>query len=75
MNKDARKALDKLGMNIEEYVRVAGLPVAYMQFVEIARELDKENLKVLVFDEPTAVLTENEAAQKLLESMRKRIAC
>ncbi|MDW7671308.1 MAG: sugar ABC transporter ATP-binding protein [Bacillota bacterium] len=70
MNKDARKALDKLGMNIEEYVRVAGLPVAYMQFIEIARELDKENLKVLVFDEPTAVLTENEA-ERLLESMRK----
>ena len=69
MNKDARKALDKLGLNVEEYVRVAGLPVAYMQFVEIARELDKENLKVLVFDEPTAVLTENEA-QRLLESMR-----
>ncbi|SMP44791.1 sugar ABC transporter ATP-binding protein [Anoxynatronum buryatiense] len=70
MNKDARAALDKLGMNVEEWVRVAGLPVGFMQFVEIARELDKENLKVLVFDEPTAVLTENEA-QKLLASMRK----
>ncbi|HZH92966.1 MAG TPA: sugar ABC transporter ATP-binding protein [Tissierellaceae bacterium] len=69
MNKDARKALDKLGMNVEEWVKVAGLPVSYMQFVEIARELDKENLKVLVFDEPTAVLTESDA-DKLLESMR-----
>ncbi len=70
MNKDARKALDKIGMNVEEWVKIAGLPVAFMQFVEIARELDKENLKVLVFDEPTAVLTENEA-QKLLESMKQ----
>lgn len=70
MNKDARTALDKLGMNVEEWVRVAGLPVGFMQFVEIARELDKQNLKVLVFDEPTAVLTENEA-QKLLASMKK----
>ena len=70
MNKDARKALDKLGLNVEEWVKIAGLPVGFMQFVEIARELDKENLKVLVFDEPTAVLTENEA-QKLLASMKQ----
>ncbi len=69
MNKDARKALDKLGLNIEEWVKVAGLPVSFMQFVEIARELDKENLKVLVFDEPTAVLTETDA-DRLLETMR-----
>ncbi|WP_422487332.1 sugar ABC transporter ATP-binding protein [Gudongella sp. DL1XJH-153] len=69
MNKDARKALDKLGMNVEEWVKVAGLPVSFMQFVEIARELDKENLKVLVFDEPTAVLTESDA-DRLLETMR-----
>lgn len=69
MNNDARKALDKLGLNVEEWVKVAGLPVSFMQFVEIARELDKENLKVLVFDEPTAVLTESDA-DRLLESMR-----
>lgn len=61
MNNDARKALDRLNINIEEYVTVAGLPVGYMQFTEIAREIDKTNLKILVFDEPTAVLTESEA--------------
>ena len=66
---DARSALDSIGMGIEEHVRVAGLPVGYMQFVEIAREIDKDNIKLLVFDEPTAVLTENEANQ-LLEAMK-----
>lgn len=70
MNKDARKALDTLGMDIEEWVKVAGLPVGYMQFIEIAREIDKENIKVLVFDEPTAVLTESEA-DNLLDAMKK----
>jgi len=65
MNADARRALDTIGMDIAEYARVAGLPVGYMQFVEIAREIDKENIKLLVFDEPTAVLTESEAAQLL----------
>ena len=63
MSRDARKALDSVGMSIDEYTRVAGLPVGYMQFVEIAREIDKTGVKLLVFDEPTAVLTESEAEQ------------
>ena len=58
MNSDARKALDIMGMSIEEYTLVAGLPVGHMQFIEIAREIDKTGIKLLVFDEPTAVLTE-----------------
>ncbi|HHT41828.1 MAG TPA: sugar ABC transporter ATP-binding protein [Firmicutes bacterium] len=65
MAQDTRTALDKLGMTIDEWVPVAGLPVGYLQFVEIAREIDKENLQLLVLDEPTAVLTESEAEQFL----------
>lgn len=72
MTKDARQALDRIGMDIEEYVKVAGLPIGYKQFVEIAREIDKRGIKLLVFDEPTAVLTESEA-ERLLGIM-KRIA-
>ncbi|MFR5601862.1 MAG: sugar ABC transporter ATP-binding protein [Lachnospiraceae bacterium] len=69
MAKDARKALDTIGLQIEEYTKVAGLPVGYMQFIEIAREIDKTGIQILVFDEPTAVLTESEAA-RLLEAMK-----
>ena len=69
MAKDARKALKTIGLQIEEYVKVAGLPVGYMQFIEIAREIDKTGIRLLVFDEPTAVLTESEA-DRLLEAMR-----
>ena len=69
MNRDARKALDKLEIGIDEYAKVEGLPVGYMQFIEIAREIDKKNLKLLVFDEPTAVLTESEA-ENLIRAMR-----
>lgn len=69
MAKDARKALKTIGLQIEDYVKVAGLPVGYMQFIEIAREIDKTGLRLLVFDEPTAVLTESEAG-RLLEVMR-----
>ena len=68
MNSDARKALDTVGMGIEEYTKVAGLPVGHMQFIEIAREIDKTGVKLLVFDEPTAVLTETET-QHLLASI------
>lgn len=71
MNQDARAALDNIGLDISETTKVAGLPVGYMQFVEIAREIDKENIKLLVFDEPTAVLTESEADQllKVMQSL------
>ncbi|MDO5734749.1 MAG: sugar ABC transporter ATP-binding protein [Eubacteriales bacterium] len=70
MSSDARVALDRLEMNIDEFVQVAGLPVGYMQFIEIAREIDKKNIKLLVFDEPTAVLTESEALN-LMDAMKK----
>ncbi len=70
MNKDARKSLDVLGMDVGEWVKVAGLPVGHMQFVEIAREIDKKGIKLLVFDEPTAVLTESEASN-LIDAMKR----
>jgi simple sugar transport system ATP-binding protein len=70
MAKDARKALKSLDLGIDEWAKVAGLPVGHMQFIEIAREIDKSNLKVLVFDEPTAVLAESEA-ENLLTAIRK----
>ena len=73
MRKDSQKALQTLGMNVDDWLPVAGMPVGYMQFVEIAREIDKENMKLLVFDEPTAVLAESEA-DKLLDAMKKLAA-
>lgn len=72
MKKDARLALDSVGMKINEDELVSTLPIGHMQFIEIAREIDKTGMKVLVFDEPTAVLTESEAAQ--LISVMKSIA-
>ncbi|MDI9521348.1 MAG: sugar ABC transporter ATP-binding protein [Bacillota bacterium] len=72
MARDARAALDSVGVDIPEDTLVRTLPVGYMQFVEIAREIDKTGVKLLVFDEPTAVLTESEADQ--LISVMKSIA-
>ncbi len=61
MSKDAQIALNKIGIKISESELIRNLPVGHMQFVEIAREIDKSGVKLLVFDEPTAVLTESEA--------------
>ena len=70
MGQDARLALDRLEMGIEEFTLVQGLPIGFMQFVEIAREIDKTNMQLLVLDEPTAVLTESEA-EYLLKAVRR----
>ncbi|MDL2205729.1 sugar ABC transporter ATP-binding protein [Eubacteriales bacterium OttesenSCG-928-N13] len=73
MRKDARKALDSVGMQgLDEFMPVAGMAVGHKQFIEIAREIDKTGIRLLVFDEPTAVLTESEAEQ--LIGVMKNIA-
>ena len=73
MGEDSRRALDKLGLAIDENTFVSRLPVGYMQFVEIAREIDKKNARLIVFDEPTAVLAESEA-DHLLTAMKRLAA-
>jgi simple sugar transport system ATP-binding protein len=72
MGSDTRRALDKIEMGIDEWLPLAGMPVGYRQFVEIAREIDKADLSLLVLDEPTAVLTETEASRLL--SVLKKLA-
>ncbi|MDR3231420.1 MAG: sugar ABC transporter ATP-binding protein [Synergistaceae bacterium] len=69
MKRDVRAALSSLSTSIDEMTPVRDLPVGHMQFVEIARELDKSKVRLLVLDEPTAVLTESEA-ETLLAAMR-----
>lgn len=70
IGREARASLDRLGMDIRTETIAGRLPVGHMQFVEIAREIDKKNLRLLVLDEPTAVLTESEA-ETLLACVRQ----
>ena len=69
MRTQAAEAIDKMGVHIDQNMVISNMPVGHMQFTEIARELSKDNLKLLILDEPTAVLTEKEAV-KLLDSIR-----
>ena len=73
MNLSALEVFELLGVNLAPDMLVADMPVGHKQFVEIAREVDRENVKVLIFDEPTAVLTETEA-QILIGALKKLAA-
>ena len=69
MDEVATKAIEKMGVSIDKDMMISSMPVGHRQFTEIARELSKDQLKLLILDEPTAVLTEKEA-ESLLESIR-----
>ncbi len=70
LKSDAADILEKLGFgNIDPSKRVGELSVAYQQVVEICKNLST-NAKVLVLDEPTAVLTFSEI-EKLFSLIRK----
>ncbi len=62
-------AIEKMGVKIDGAMVIHDMPVGHKQFTEIARELSKYQLKLLILDEPTAVLTEKEA-EALLASIR-----
>lgn len=66
----AKEQLDKLGFgDIDPGVKVGTLSVAYQQVVEICKCLTR-NARILVLDEPTAVLTFTEI-EKLFEVVNK----
>ena len=69
MDRIAEESIEKMGVHIDRNMVISEMPVGHKQFTEIARELSKENMKILILDEPTAVLTEKEA-EALLDSIR-----
>lgn len=70
MEAETRDALSKIHLNVSETTRVGSMSVGIKQFVEIAREIDKKNIKLIVFDEPTAVLTDLES-KWLLDTIKE----
>lgn len=75
MTEISEKAIGRLAVTLDPEMLVSQMPVGHKQFTEIARELSKEatdvaeGIKLLVLDEPTAVLSEQEA-DSLLKAMR-----
>ena len=60
LNRRARDLLNRLGFDIDPRRAVGDLAVAHQQVVEIAKALSQE-VRVIVFDEPTAVLSTRDA--------------
>jgi ribose transport system ATP-binding protein len=59
MNEEAKKLLESLGQSISPTALVCSLKTAQKQMVEIAKAISF-NVKVMIMDEPTAMLTSKE---------------
>ena len=69
LRRRAGELIDRLGFEIDPSRRVGSLAVAHQQVVEIAKALSRK-LKIIVFDEPTAVLSTQDA-ERLHAIIRK----
>lgn len=57
---ETKKVLARLEHPLNPYTLVGDLRVGQQQMIEIARNLVQENLKILIMDEPTSSLSEQE---------------
>ena len=62
MNSEAKIVLEKLGLDIDPSIEVRDLNASLQQLVSIARALVRKP-KILILDEPTASLTEEETSK------------
>ena len=69
MYKDTKKIFEDLEINIDPRIKVEKLSVSQMQMLEIAKAVSYKS-KVLILDEPTSSLTENEV-NHLFKIVRK----
>ena len=60
MEAEAAKILGDLKIDIDPRQTVGDLPVSKQQMVEITKALSHENTRLLILDEPSAVLTDTE---------------
>lgn len=69
---EAKNLLKKLEANIDLDVPVKNLSIANQQYIEIAKAIFALDIKVLIFDEPTTSLTNEEIEKlfKLIENLK-----
>lgn len=73
MHRLAAKTLQQMGIKGCEEKPVGTLSLNIKQFVEVARELSREDLRLLLLDEPTAVFCSRDVAQ--LQTSLRELAC
>lgn len=73
MYKDTMTVFEELGINVDPHRIMSTMPVSQRQMVEIAKAVSY-NSKVIVFDEPTSSLTEEEVEHlfRIINMLRDR---
>ncbi|MCI8335043.1 MAG: sugar ABC transporter ATP-binding protein [Lachnospiraceae bacterium] len=73
MNEEARKLFDQLGIDIDPRETMSRLTVGKQQMCEIAKAISHD-AKVIIFDEPSAALTEAEIEElfKIIRDLRDK---
>ena len=73
MYRDTMAVFEELGIKVDPYRIMSTMPVSQRQMVEIAKAVSY-NSKVIVFDEPTSSLTEEEVEHlfKIINMLRDR---
>ena len=73
MNLEAKKLFDQLGIDINPAEKMGNLTVGKQQMCEIAKAISHE-AKVIIFDEPSAALTEAEIEElfKIIRDLRDK---
>ncbi len=69
MNKEAKRILNQLGLDIDVRTPAGSLSVGKQQIIEIAKAMETK-ANVIIMDEPTAALTDREI-QTLFKTIRK----
>ncbi len=73
MNEEAKKLFERLNIDINPAETMNNLTVGRQQMCEIAKAISRE-VKVIIFDEPTAALTESEIEElfKIIRELREK---
>lgn len=73
MNEEAKKLFDRLNIDIDPTETMSNLTVGKQQMCEIAKAISHD-AKVIIFDEPSAALTEAEIEElfKIIRDLRKQ---
>ncbi|MDF2905011.1 MAG: mglA [Herbinix sp.] len=73
MNKDTEELLKEVKMNFDPKVKLSTLSVSQMQAIEIAKAVSA-NAKIIIMDEPTSSLTQNEVDNlfEIINDLRRR---
>lgn len=73
MNEEAKKLFDKLNIHIDPSETMGNLTVGKQQMCEIAKAISHD-AKIIVFDEPSAALTESEIEElfKIIKDLRRQ---